>query len=306
MRRRARHASPITPRRRSRVRRPRPHRHSGPHCHLANTAEKEVVSIAATRQPSFMKAVVGVLAVLAAVIVLLVVGLTFFLGSFTTKAFNRVAPRITGTPTTLGTAHLKPWNGVGTLEALRVGNPPGWQSDSLASIGRIHLEVQPSSLLRETIIIDKLLIDEAVFHLETKIVSSNLSDLLKQIERNTGPAPAGAPADATGAARRFAVRHAVLRDARVTLGVGTEAVTVRIPELTLVNLGTPERGLTPGQLAAEATRQIVAAVLGAVARSPGTVGSASGAAAADALKSGVKQLGEGLRGLIGREKPKGP
>jgi hypothetical protein len=253
-----------------------------------------------------MKAVVGVLAVLVAVIILLVVGLTFFLGSFTTKAFNRVAPRITGTPTTIGAAHLKPWNGVGTLEALRVGNPPGWQSDSLASIGRIHLEVQPSSLLRETIVIDELLIDEAVFHLETKIVSSNLSDLLKQIERNTGPAPAGAPTDATGTARRFAVRHAVLRDARVTLGVGTEAVTVRIPELTLVNLGTPERGLTAGQLAAEATRQIVAAVLGAVARSPGTVGSASGAAAAEALKSGVKQLGEGLRGLIGREKPKAP
>lgn len=301
MRRRDRHASPIIPRRRdpasatlARI------------ATLAHTAEKEVVSTAAPRQPSFMKAVVGVLAVLVAVIVLLVFGLTFFLGSFTTKAFNRAAPRITGTPTTLGAAHLKPWNGVGTLEALRVGNPPGWQSDSLASIGRIHLEVQPSSLLRETILIDELLIDEAVFHLETKIVSSNLSDLLKQIERNTGPAPAGAPTDATGTARRFAVRHAVLRDARVTLGVGTEAVTVRIPELTLVNLGTPERGLTAGQLAAEATRQIVAAVLGAVALSPGTVGSASGAAAADALKSGVKQLGEGLRGLIGREKPKGP
>jgi hypothetical protein len=238
-----------------------------------------------------MKAVVGVLAVLAAVSVLLVVGLTFFLGSFTAKAFNRVAPRITGTPTTLGSAHVKPWNGVGTLEALR---------------GRIHLEIQPRSLLRETVIIDELVIDEAVFHLETKIVSSNLGDLLKQIERNTGPASGEAPADTTGATRRFAVRHAVLRDAQVTLGVGTEKVTLRIPELTLVNLGTPEKGLTAGQLAAEATRQIVAGVLGAVARSPGTVSSASGAAAAEAIKSGVKQLGEGLRGLIGREKPKGP
>jgi hypothetical protein len=253
-----------------------------------------------------MKAVVGVLAVLAAVSVLLVVGLTFFLGSFTAKAFNRVAPRITGTPTTLGSAHVKPWNGVGTLEALRVGNPPGWQSDSLASIGRIHLEIQPRSLLGETVIIDELVIEEAVFHLETKIVSSNLGDLLKQIERNTGPASGEAPADTTGATRRFAVRHAVLRDAQVTLGVGTETVTLRIPELTLVNLGTPEKGLTAGQLAAEATRQIVAGVLGAVARSPGTVSSASGAAAAEAIKSGVKQLGEGLRGLIGREKPKGP
>jgi hypothetical protein len=253
-----------------------------------------------------MKAVVGVLAVLAAVSVLLAVGLTFFLGSFTAKAFNRVAPRITGTPTTLGSAHVKPWNGVGTLEVLRVGNPPGWQSESLASIGRIHLEIQPRSLLAETVIIDELVIEEAVFHLETKIVSSNLGDLLKQIERNTGPASGEAPADTTGATRRFAVRHAVLRDAQVTLGVGTETVTLHIPELTLVNLGTPEKGLTAGQLAAEATRQIVAGVLGAVARSPGTVSSASGAAAAEAIKSGVKQLGEGLRGLIGREKPKGP
>jgi hypothetical protein len=253
-----------------------------------------------------MKVVVSVLAVLVAMVVLLVVGLTFFLGSFTAKAFNRVAPRITGTPTTLGAAHLKPWNGVSTLEALRVGNPPGWQSDSLASIGRIHLAIQPRSLLGDTVVIDDLVIEDAVFHLETKIVSSNLGDLLKQIEQNTGKSEGGTPAEPAGAARRFAVRHAVVRDAQVTLGAGAEAVTLRIPELKLVNLGTPENGLTAGQLAAAATRQIVAGVLAAVARSPGTVGSASGAAAAEAVKSGVKQLGEGLRGLIGREKPKGP
>ncbi|MBM3874532.1 MAG: AsmA family protein [Verrucomicrobia bacterium] len=252
-----------------------------------------------------MKAVGLVLAVLATVLVLVVVGVTVFLGSFTTEAFNRVAPGITGTPTKLGSARLQPWNGVGTLDHLRVGNPPGWQSETLASIERIHVEVDPRSLLRDTVVIRDVVIEGAVFNFETKIVSTNLGELLKQIERNVGPRPDRAPSDSAAGERRFAVQRAVLRGAKVTLGVGTSAVEVKMPDLELVDLGTPEKGLTAGQLATAATRQILSAVVSAVARSPGTL-SASGGVAAEAAKEAAKQLGEGLRSLIGREKPKSP
>ncbi len=253
-----------------------------------------------------MKTVGISLAVLAAVALLIVAGLAVFLGSITTEAFNRIAPTITGTPTTLRSASLQPWNGVGSLDQLRIGNPPGWHSDTLASIERVHVDVAPLSLLRETVVIDDLIIEGATFNFETKMISSNLSDLLKQIERNTQPrTDQPQPAPASGE-KRFAVRHAVLRGARVTLGVGTSAVEVQMPDLELVDLGTPEQGLTAGQLATAATRQILSGVVAAVARSAGTLGSAGGATAIEAAKEATKQLGEGLRSLIGRDKPKTP
>lgn len=253
-----------------------------------------------------MKTVGLALAVLAALVFLLLAGLAVFLGSFTTEAFNRVAPTITGTSATLHSASLQPWNGVGTLDQLRIGNPPGWQSETLASVDRIHVDVEPLSLLRETVVINDLVIEGARFNFETKIVSSNLGDLLKQIERNTRPRSDQPEAKSAGAEKRFAVRHAVLRGARVTLGVGTSAIEVQMPDLELVDLGTPEQGLTAGQLATAATRQIVAGVVAAVARSSGTLGAAGGATAVEAAKEAAKQLGEGLRSLIGREKPKTP
>lgn len=253
-----------------------------------------------------MKTVGLTLAVLAAIVLLLVAGLAVFLGSLTTDAFNRIAPTITGTATTLRSASLQPWNGVGTLDHLQIGNPSGWQSETLASIERIHVDLEPLSLLHETVVIEDLVIEGATFNFETKIVSSNLGDLLKQIERNTRPRTDQPEAKPAAGEKRFAVRHAVLRGARITLGVGTSAIEVQMPDLELVELGTPEQGLTAGQLATAATRQIVAGVVAAVARSSGTLGAAGGATAVEAAKEAAKQLGEGLRSLIGREKPKTP
>jgi uncharacterized protein involved in outer membrane biogenesis len=238
---------------------------------------------------------------------LLVVGiaLSFFIGSVAKKGINTLAPRITGTTVTLGSAQISPWNGSGTLEALYIGNPKGWTSEKLAYIGKIHLDVVPTSLFGSTVVVEKVVLEQPEFVYETKIISSNVSELMKQIEKNLGTAPDPKAKSKTPepSTKKYAIQHLSVKNAKVTIGVGTNAVIVPMETFELTNLGTPEEGLTVNQLIFAVGKQITAKVVVAAMGSIKTIGPTSGAAAAE----GVKQIGESIKGLFGGEdksKPK--
>ena len=94
--------------------------------------------------------------ILLAVVILLAllwVGMNFFVGSLTKTAINRYGPRMTQTKVVLGGAEVSPLSGNGTLTNLFVGNPAGWSSDKAFSFGKIHVEVVPSSIFKDHIII---------------------------------------------------------------------------------------------------------------------------------------------------------
>jgi hypothetical protein len=133
-----------------------------------------------------MKKLLIIVGVFCAVVVIGVVVASLFLGSIVTKGVNRFAPRITGTKVTLDSASISPLSGSGTLHGLLVGNPEGWKSDKAFSFGKVHVSIEPASLVGDHIIIKEMLIEAPEFVYETKIISSNIKDLLKNIEANIG------------------------------------------------------------------------------------------------------------------------
>src|SRR5882724_1650989 len=118
-------------------------------------------------------------------IVGVVVG-SFFLGNIVTAGVNRFAPQITQTKVELKGATISPLNGSGTLSGLVVGNPKGWSDGNLCSLGKIHVDVAPFSILGDHVVVNEILIEAPEFNYETKIVASNVADLLKNIEQMTG------------------------------------------------------------------------------------------------------------------------
>ena len=133
-----------------------------------------------------MKKFLIILGCLAALVVIAGIVASFFLGTIVTKGVNTFAPKITGTRVTLDSATISPLTGSGTLTGLFVGNPEGWKSDKAFSFAKIHVSVVPGSLIGDHIIVKDVLIDGPEFVYETKIISSNIKDLLKNIEKNTG------------------------------------------------------------------------------------------------------------------------
>lgn len=248
------------------------------------------------------------LIVLGSLLALVAIGLfvaSFFLGSLVTKGVNRYAPGITGTPVTLASASISPLSGTGTLNALFVGNPPGWKSDKAFSFGKVHLNVEPRSLLSDHIIINEMVIEAPEFVYETKIISSNVKEILNNIEKGLGrggDTPADQPETADGKPLKFTVKRFRLENAKVTIGAGNSSFVAQMPPLILADLGTKEGGLTANQLATQVLAHILTNITRAVAGAALNAGSASGAAGADAAVSAAKKAGEELKKLIGGDK----
>ncbi len=220
----------------------------------------------------------------------------FFLGSIVKTGVNSVGPRMTQTKVQLDGASLSPL-GSGTLTGLTVGNPKGWSDNPAFHLGRIHFDVKPTSLLGDTIVINDLTIEQPEFSYETHIVSSNIGDLLKNIEAAVGPG-GEQPKEKNTKPRKFIVKHFKLQDGKVSVGVGPAALPLPLPPLELNDLGVAEGGLTAGQLSFAVMRGVMPNIIAATTGAASKLGGTMGAAGADA----VKRAGEGLKSLLGGKK----
>lgn len=239
---------------------------------------------------------VGALFVLALVAY---VTLQFFLGSIVKAGVNKFGPEITQTKVELQGATLSPLSGSGTLTGVTVGNPAGWTSPNAFTLAKVHVDVRPFSIFGDHIVIDEITIDQPEFTYETKIISSNIGDLLKNIEKAMGDEKPGAgPKAKNGKPLKLEVKKFVLRNGRVTVGVGAAAVTMPMPPVELENVGSAEGGVTPAGLAFAVMRSVTSSVVSASTSALTKVGGTSGAAAAEA----AKQAGEAIRNLFSGKK----
>lgn len=249
-----------------------------------------------------MKKILGSLVL---VVLILAIGLYFtgqyFLGSIAKAGVNKFGPGITQTRVELDGAHISPFSGVGTLSGLSVGNPTGWSAADALSLGKIHVQVEPMSLFKDVIVINELIIEQPEFLYETKIVASNIGDLLKNVEASMGSRTAQ-PQTEEGKPIKMIIKKLVLREGRVKLGLGTQVTTLPMPEIDMVDLGVAEGGATPTAIAYAVMRNVTTNVVAATAGAMGQVGGTSGAAALEA----AKQAGEAIKGFFGGEKKKQP
>ena len=231
--------------------------------------------------------------------------LQYFIGSIVKSGVNKFGPAITQTPVELQGAAVSPLSGEGTLSGLRVGNPQGWSAGDAFRLGKVHLSMEPFSVFKDHIVINELIIEQPEFLYETRLVTSNINDLLKNIEQTVG-GKAAAPQTKEGKPVKMVVKKLVLRDGKVTVsGAGLAAITVPLPPINMTDIGTAENGITPAQVAFAVMRNVTATIVGAVAQVIAQGGGAAGAAAGSTVDT-VKQIGGALQGIFGGKKKTEP
>jgi hypothetical protein len=186
-------------------------------------------------------------------------------------------------------AKLSPLSGVGTLKGLSVGNPKGWSEQNAFHLGLVHVNMEPFSVLGDHIVINEIIIEQPEFLYETKIVASNIGDLLKNIEQTLGK-PGAEPKAESGQPVKMVIKKLSLQGGKVTLGFGPTAMTMPMPPVNLTELGTAEGGITPTQVAAAVMRSVTASVVAATTKAMTTINGTSGAAAAEAAKDTVNAI----------------
>lgn len=253
-----------------------------------------------------MKIFLYILGGLVAVAIVGVLVVAFSLGGIVKKGVNTAGPRITQTDVVLAGAKISPFSGKGTLTGLTVGNPVGWTTQRAFYLGEIAIDVEPRSLTADHIVVNSIVIEQPEITYETKITSSNLQDLLKNIQKSSGttaetpptdkpapgptqPQPAPAPSEKPV---KIEVKMFRLKAAKLTIAGLGKSATVEMPLIALDNLGTREGGLTPEQLAAAVLKEISAQAIQAGANS-GT--------GKELINKASEKAGEGLRKLLGGE-----
>jgi len=216
-------------------------------------------------------------------------GLGLFLGSVVRAGVNAFGPKLTQTKVEVDEAYISPLTGSGRLMGLSVGNPEGWSDNNAFTIGKISIKLKPFSIFSDTIEIDEIIIDEAVFLYETKIVSSNIKELLKNIESFTSKGGTE-PTAKDGKPIKFSVKRVQLTNSTAKLGVGPAAIPVPLPPMTLNNLGVDQGGITPDELVTEIMQSVLSDIAGATGKATLKAASGLGASATQAAGAGIKKL----------------
>lgn len=237
------------------------------------------------------------------VVLILAIGLyitmQYFLGGIVKSGVNKFGPSITQTSVGLEDATLSPLSGEGTLTGLSVGNPEGWGPGDAFRLGKVHISMEPFSVLDDHIVINELTIEEPQFFYETKFVSSNIGDLLKNIENAIGK-PGAQPKTDKGEPIKLVVKKLVMKEGRVNIGAVGQQLSIPLPPIDMADIGVQEGGVTPAQLGFAIMRHITPTIIAASMQALSTSGGTSGAAAVE----GAKQVGEAIKGLFGGGKKK--
>ena len=227
------------------------------------------------------------LSILGALVALAVIGffvVAFSLGSIVKTGVNKKGPALTQSKVELGGAQISPFSGKGTLSNLVVGNPAGWQSPNAFSLGSVSIDVEPRSLMSDHVVINSIVIDRPEITYETRVTSSNLQDLLKNIQQAAGSGQTSTTKD--GKPIKVVLKHFQLQNAKITAIAGEATANIDMPTLVLDDLGTREGGLTPEQLSVAIVKAVTA--------------QAAQAGARIAIEKGVlEKAGAGLEKLLG-------
>jgi hypothetical protein len=266
-----------------------------------------------------LKILGAALAVLAAVV--LVVSL-FFLGPVVRRTVTTLGPSILGVPVSLDRVGVYPLRGVVRLSGLKIGNPKGFKSPQLFALSALSIDMQPSTLFTDTVVVDEVAIRGLEITYETTGLRSNVGRLLEQLESRKGE-PAEAPAGNEAAppakpGKRTVIRRVVVEDLNVTVAAtlaGGRGITLPLSKIELTDLGARGGGISVAEATVEVVQAIAAGVTKALAQQgvklagagvdltveAGKLGGKSviGAAelGADAARAAGRQAGKLLGGL---------
>ncbi len=166
-------------------------------------------------------------------------------------AVETVGPEVTHTHVGLRDVDIKLTKGRGELNHFVIGNPEGFSQDSLLTWDSIALEIDPSSISADVVVIKDVVIKGVTIQAEQKGLSTNIQKLLENLD--SGESSNSSSQDDKSATSETDVKLALehMLFAGNSLTVVTEKwgdYTLEMPSFELYDIGDKNTGLTPEQL----------------------------------------------------------
>lgn len=200
-----------------------------------------------------MKKIFRIVLTVALILILVVaVGVAMFGGAIVRSAVNGAGPKMLGVPVTLKGATFSLLRGHVRLTGLHIGNPKGFKTDSLFDVGTIEIKLKPSSLLSNTIVIEKVLVDAPEITFERGLKRSNFGALIAGLSDKGGsspkptgePAPESKPPPASEPGKKVVIDELTVSGGKVKLSL-TGAMGLSVP-VALATLSMKDIGRESG------------------------------------------------------------
>lgn len=246
------------------------------------------------------------------------VALIYFIGS---SALNKgiksgvetFGHSVTQTDVTLDSANISILTGSGSLKGLNVGNPDGYKSEDIFALGEIDLKVDTGTVFSDKIVIDHIIIRKPEISYEKSFTSSNVKELLKNIEEFTGPKNQNEPAleEDAGAKKQVVIRKLLIEDGAIYVGALGIGQTVPLPTIEMENIGEEGNQMSMAEVIDLVLTKVVQSIGPAIANA-GDLLKRGGQAALDgatenatkaldsAAGDAVDKASESLKGLFGK------
>ncbi|MEW6992795.1 hypothetical protein AADZ84_00785 [Colwelliaceae bacterium MEBiC 14330] len=209
---------------------------------------------------------------LLAIIVIAIGGVTYYtltnLDAIVKNVIEKVGTKVTGTNVTVGSVSIALKEGRGEISGLHLPNPQGFSSDHLFHLSQVALDIKPSSILGDVIVIDEVLIDGADIIAEQKGQQTNLQALLDNIKNNTASSSSSTEketeqtsTDSPSEPVRLMIKKFSFINNKASLETEQwDPQVLEVPNIVMNNLGDENTGLTPEELSTEVVNRLTKAV----------------------------------------------
>lgn len=166
--------------------------------------------------------------------------LYFNLNSLVKKGIEEIGPKITKTSVNVKDVKISLFSGQGALYDFVVGNPKGFSSPYLLRVGEFIIKLEPMTIFKDLIIIDKVYIDSPKIILEYQDKTTNLQAFKNNISPTSKEPQAEGSKSTKKKEKKLLIKELILKkpQVEVTLAkLGLKKKQVIIDEIRLTNLG---------------------------------------------------------------------
>ena len=215
-----------------------------------------------------MKWIVRIGALLLGLVVLVVVGALFLLGSLDTIARTGVEKGSTyalAVPTTLDSADVDVFGGSFAMSGLTVSNPEGFTAPHFLALNDGGVQVDLGTLRADTIELPSLRLTGLDVHLQKADGKANYEVILENLKRfESGDKADTDPGDRGGKnfiIREVRVENVTAHVALLPIGGDATKVDVEVPEIVLTNVGSGDDSVDMAELVGILTKAILTSIV---------------------------------------------
>ena len=262
----------------------------------------------------WVKRLLKILAVIVVVLLLLVIAAPLYLGPTLKKSINTLGPKMMGVPLSVGKIHVSLLGGSLRINDFVLGNPEGYNTDSLMKFDEVYVKLKPLSVFTQVIHVETVEVRAPHITYEVGLGNSNVGKLLENLEKLKKAEEEkedDEDDDKDKKKKRVVIDKVVVSDGQVNLSaklMDGAALPVPLPTVTLNDLGkSDEKEATAdvdekeGITILDATCEILIKICTSVVDAAKAGGKAildgaksAGSTAVDAAKSAGSAIADGV------------